>query len=166
MKRAAGKAPIRSAKTKGLRTALIAPCGMNCGLCRAYLREKNACPGCRGDDSAKPKTRTTCRIKTCPELLQGKLTHCSGCDRFPCDKLHHLDERYRTKYGMSMIGNLEQIKKSGIRHFVRSEKERWACPGCGQQLCVHEPQCLFCGRTRRHLADPDQARAKGGRRCS
>jgi hypothetical protein len=27
--------------------ALIAPCGMNCGVCMAYLREKNKCPGCR-----------------------------------------------------------------------------------------------------------------------
>ena len=26
---------------------------MNCRLCRAYGREKNACPGCRGDDSLK-----------------------------------------------------------------------------------------------------------------
>jgi hypothetical protein len=26
---------------------LVAPCGMNCGICRAYLREKNKCPGCR-----------------------------------------------------------------------------------------------------------------------
>lgn len=25
---------------------LIAPCGMNCGVCIAYLREKNRCQGC------------------------------------------------------------------------------------------------------------------------
>jgi uncharacterized radical SAM superfamily Fe-S cluster-containing enzyme len=27
--------------------SLIAPCGMNCSICSAYLREKNKCPGCR-----------------------------------------------------------------------------------------------------------------------
>jgi hypothetical protein len=56
-----------------------------------------------------------------------------------------LDERYRTKYGMSMIDNLVHIKKFGIRHFMRNEKERWACPECSQLLCVHKPQCLICG---------------------
>jgi hypothetical protein len=56
-----------------------------------------------------------------------------------------LDERYRTKYGMSMIDNLVHIKKFGIRHFIRNEKERWTCPGCSQLICVHKPQCLFCG---------------------
>ena len=27
---------------------LIAPCGMNCGICKYYYREKDKCPGCRG----------------------------------------------------------------------------------------------------------------------
>ena len=132
-------------KTNAIRTTLIAPCGMNCRLCSAYRRDKNACPGCRGDDSVKPKTRVTCRIKNCENMRQGKFRYCFSGDRFSCDRLNHLDERYRTRYGMSMIDNLVQIKKFGIRHFIRNEKERWACPGCGQLLCVHRPQCLFCG---------------------
>lgn len=37
--------------------SLIAPCGMNCSICMAYLREKNKCPGCRGNDIDKPITR-------------------------------------------------------------------------------------------------------------
>jgi hypothetical protein len=136
---------IMPTKTDTMRTALIAPCGMNCRLCIAYARDKNACPGCRGDDSGKPKTRVTCRIKNCKKLGHGKARYCSGCDRFPCDRLDHLDERYRTKYGMSMIDNLEYIKKSSIRRFMSSEKERWTCPECGRLICVHKPQCLFCG---------------------
>lgn len=32
---------------------LIAPCGMNCGTCIAYLRDKNKCPGCRITSSGK-----------------------------------------------------------------------------------------------------------------
>jgi hypothetical protein len=137
--------PIRSTETNNIRTTLIAPCGMNCRLCIAHTRAKNACPGCRGDDSNKPKTRVSCRIKTCDKIRQGKARYCFRCDTFPCDRLDHLDERYRTKYGMSMIDNLVHIKKSGIRYFIRSEKEKWTCPTCGQLLCVHKPQCLFCG---------------------
>ncbi len=135
----------RPAKTNTLRTALIAPCGMNCRLCRAYIREKNACPGCRGDDSVKPKTRVSCRIKTCDKIVNNGARYCFRCDSFPCGSLNRLDERYRTKYGMSMIENLVRIKKSGIRLFIRNENKKWACPGCGDLLCVHEPHCLLCG---------------------
>jgi hypothetical protein len=137
--------PIRPTNTNAIRTTLIAPCGMNCRLCIAYTREKNACPGCRGDDSVKTKTRVTCRIKNCEKIRQGKIRYGFKCDRFPCDRLDHLDERYRTKYGMSMIDNLGQIKNFGIRHFTKNEEVRWHCPKCGQLLCVHKPQCLVCG---------------------
>jgi hypothetical protein len=136
--------PERSKKTNAIRTTLIASCGMNCGLCSAYGRDKKACPGCRGDDSVKSKTRITCRIKNCEKIVQGRVNYCFGCDSFPCDRLNHLDKRYRTKYGMSMIDNLVNIKKVGIRQFIRNEKERWTCPECGEIICVHRPQCLSC----------------------
>ncbi len=137
----------RSRKTNTIRTTLIAPCGMNCHLCSAYSREKKACPGCRGDDSVKSITCVSCKIKNCKILGQGKASYCFRCDSFPCDRLKHLDKRYRTKYGMSMIDNLMHIKKFGIQHFIRNEKERWTCPECSQLLCVHKPQCLSCGHT-------------------
>ena len=138
--------PVRPTASYAIRTALIAPCGMNCRLCSAYTRDKKPCPGCRGDNSIKPKTRVTCRIKNCEKIRQGKIWFCFSCDAFPCDRLNHLDERYRTKYGMSMIDNLMHIKKFGVRHFIRNEKKRWTCSECGQLICVHEPLCLFCGR--------------------
>jgi uncharacterized OB-fold protein len=58
--------------------------------------------------------------------------------------LEHLDKRYRTKYGMSMIDNLDTIKASGVRQFIREEKERRQCPECGRLICVHKPACLHC----------------------
>jgi hypothetical protein len=135
---------ISTEKKNAINATLIAPCGMNCRLCRAYSRDKKACPGCRGDDSGKPKTRVTCRIKNCEKMVKGKVGYCFDCDSFPCDRLNHLDERYRTKYGMSMINNLNEIKEFGIRCFIGNEKERWACPACGDLICVHQPQCLSC----------------------
>ena len=126
--------------------ALIAPCGMNCGLCRAYLRERSPCPGCRGDDRGKPKTRVACRIKTCEERRQRGAAFCVGCTSFPCERLIRLDERYRRKYGMSMIENLRSIEASGLRQFIEQEESRWACAGCGEMLCVHESGCPACGR--------------------
>ncbi len=136
--------PRRSVKTDGIRATLIAPCGMNCRLCRAHIRETKPCPGCRGEDSVKPETRISCPIKTCDKRVNGRAGYCFSCDRFPCNRLTHLDERYETKYGMSMIDNLALIKKRGIKLFIRNEKKKWTCPGCGKLLCVHEPRCLSC----------------------
>lgn len=56
-----------------------------------------------------------------------------------------MDSRYRKKYGMSMIYNLGRIADVGVRNFVRSEKERWRCPECKGIICVHKPQCVYCG---------------------
>ena len=86
-----------------------------------------------------------CRIKHCEKMVTSEGKYCFICDSFPCARLSHLDKRYRTKYGMSMVDNLESIKKLGIRHFVRNEMERWTCPECGDIICVHKPQCLYCG---------------------
>jgi len=98
--------------------ALIAPCGMNCSLCYAFLRSRNRCPGCRGDNRGKCKTRVACKIKTC-EARRGSFC-AADCASFPCERLSRLDKRYRTKYGMSMIDNLGRIQTDGLRGFIAS----------------------------------------------
>ena len=135
-------------------TYLIAPCGMNCRLCLGYIREENTCPGCFKDDgheSQKSQYRKKCRIRNCEQIVSGKLKYCSDrCNRYPCTRLKQLDTRYSANYGMSMIENLQTISEFGIRHFIRNEKDKWACPECGQLTCVHKPKCLYCGY-KRHL---------------
>jgi len=129
-----------------MKPSLIAPCGMNCGLCYAYLRKKDRCPGCRFEGPAKPAYCVRCRIKNCAALKMSGKKFCSrsACEHFPCPTLAHLDKRYRTKYGMSMVENLGNIEKSGIRKFVKAEKIRWACKNCGGTICVHTGRC--CAR--------------------
>lgn len=46
---------------------------------------------------------------------------------------------------MSMLENLENIEKQGIRAFVKTEKARWACKKCGGIVCVHRYVCSSCG---------------------
>ncbi len=125
---------------------LIAPCGINCGVCRAHLRQKNSCPGCRGDDANKAKTCVNCKIKTCEILAKGKFEYCSSsCEEFPCLVLLRLDKRYRTKYGCSPVQNLLNIPKLGMPKFLRNEAIKWTCPQCGGLLCMHVPLCPACG---------------------
>ena len=132
--------------TKTIKSMLIAPCGMNCALCYAYLREKNKCPGCRGSNENKAYSCVNCRIINCDTLNQRKLKFCFSCKTFPCARLKQLDKRYRTKYGMSMIENLGNIKEHGIRDFVKQEKQRWTCPNCDGIICVHRVDCSYCGQ--------------------
>ena len=131
------------------RISLIAPCGMNCGICMGYLlREKNRCPGCRGNNANKPKACTKCVIVNCDNLNKLKLKFCSEkCEKFPCTRLRNLDKRYRTKYNMSMIENLKFIKINNIQQFLKHEEERWKCPSNGGTICVHNKTCYTCNQT-------------------
>jgi hypothetical protein len=129
-----------------MKISLIAPCGMNCGICMAYLRGKKKCPGCRGSNETKSFSCANCKIKNCNELNKNNLKFCFKCKKFPCERIKHLDKRYRTKYNMSMIENLENIKKIGVREFIKNEKIRWACSKCGGTICVHRGYCYKCGK--------------------
>lgn len=132
-----------------MNASLIAPCGMNCGICIGHMREKNKCPGCNAMDEEKPGYCRKCIIKNCPVLKEKNLNFCSDkCEKYPCLRLKNLDKRYRTKYGMSMIENLENIKNKGIEKFVESELYRWKCPKCGELLCVHRTSCIMCDERR------------------
>jgi len=125
---------------------LIAPCGMDCGLCMGYVRDKNRCLGCRAGDEGKAKSCLACSIRTCEVIQSGESAFCgSACERFPCPRLKRLDARYRAKYRMSMLENLQVISEKGVEAFVVSEQERWACPECGGLQCVHTPECVYCG---------------------
>ncbi len=126
------------------RQALIAPCGMNCGICLAYLRSKNRCGGCRNENEHKSVHCDKCVIKNCGFFKTTNSIFCYDCDHFPCARLKQLDKRYQLKYHMSMIENLQMIKQSGQESFVQTESIRWKCMKCGGVLCVHRAYCLKC----------------------
>ncbi len=126
-------------------SALLAPCGIDCLVCRAHQRVPNPCTGCRDDSQPKPKTRVKCAIKTCEKRLKGKLDFCFQCDEYPCAALIRLERRYRTKYATSVIENLRSIQAIGARNFLEREKQKWTCPRCSGLLCMHDPACPACG---------------------
>ena len=124
---------------------LIAACGMNCGLCIGYLREKKPCGGCfKKDDLNKPNVCRSCAIVNCELLTKTESGFCYDCDRYPCARLKRLDKRYKTNYGMSMIENLEFIKNNGMEKFLEYEQTRWTCNVCNSGVSVHRDYCLNC----------------------
>ncbi len=124
--------------------SLIAPCGMNCGTCFAFMRPVNKCPGCRADDKSKHKACVQCIIKNCDLLRETQSGFCYDCTRYPCQRLKQLDKRYRTKYRTSFLENLMMIKQKGIEYFLDFETRRRTCPKCKSSLSVHRNYCLAC----------------------
>jgi Protein of unknown function (DUF3795) len=128
---------------------LIAPCGMNCGICVSYQAMRNDinkqgfrkkyCAGClpRGKNC-------TFMNEQCELLCKGLVRFCFECKDFPCHRLKTLDKRYRTKYHMSMIENLEFIRDHGIEKFLEKEEEKWRCHECGGVICCHNGLCMNC----------------------
>jgi len=134
---------------KEMNEKMIAPCGMNCCLCIAYQFKKNDinkrgfhkkyCPGCL------PRGENCTHLKDACELLaKGSIRFCYECESYPCKRLKSLDKRYRTKYNLSMIENLNCIKEFGMEEFLKKERNKWSCPECGAIVCCHNGLCLNC----------------------
>jgi hypothetical protein len=131
-------------KASTLNATLIAPCGMNCGICLGFQREKNRCEGCTSNSDKKPNYCKTCVIKNCALLNETESKFCYECITYPCKRLKQLDKRYRTRYAMSMLENLNFIKTSGLNAFLTNESIRWKCITCDGYMCVHRGYCLRC----------------------
>jgi hypothetical protein len=128
---------------------LIAPCGMNCGICSAYLAYSRNIPRKRGKIihciGCRPRNKQCAFLKGyCTRLNNGEVQFCFECNDFPCYRLSRLDQRYKEKYGMSMIENLNEIKNSGIDKFLKDQREKYRCPECGGVICIHNKKCYDC----------------------
>jgi len=132
-----------------MKEILIAPCGMNCTVCVTYLAgkhdlnrkgfKKRYCPGCR------PRGKNcTFMADQCDRVGKGLVRFCYDCPDYPCRRLKDLDKRYRIKYHMSMIENLDFIKAQGMESFLKKEAAKWCCPECGGVICCHNGLCLNC----------------------
>jgi hypothetical protein len=127
---------------------LIAPCGMNCALCSRYLAylnnlKRSHCIGCRpANKNCGALLKNKCT--GAKNILKGNILFCFECSQYPCKKLIHLDERYRANYRMSMIENLESIKKHGITRFIKKQYKKHSCKKCGSLISTHNNKCFKC----------------------
>jgi hypothetical protein len=132
---------------------LLAPCGMNCALCSAYLagiitgppgaRKMTQCKGCR------PRGKKCAFIKRdCEQLGTGKVDSCHECATFPCKKLQQLDKRYRRNYSYSMVDTLRSVQSRGIAEVLKTQRERYRCSRCGGVICVHNGKCYSCDKVK------------------
>ncbi|MBB4042837.1 DUF3795 domain-containing protein [Bacteroides reticulotermitis] len=91
----------------------IPACGVFCGGCPMYLKEKKPCPGAEINKARCEKCKT---FHLCCE---GRgIVHCYECKTFPCFKFKRFSKNWE-KYGQNFIGNQQRLKESGADGFLK-----------------------------------------------
>lgn len=127
---------------------MIAPCGLNCALCKRALQKESPCPGCLGDDSQKPEfCANRCLIHHCELRKSLPDRYCDSCEKYPCKDVIEKEIRYSNAYPLieTPIGNLSYLRENGMDAFLQREDERWRCPACHGTVCVQTGVCAECG---------------------
>jgi len=128
----------------------IAPCGMNCGICKAYLAYSRKVPYKKGEVShctgCLVRNKNCAFIKRdCPKKVGKQLKFCYECSEMPCKELAKLDALYKSRYCMSMVENQKTIQEKGMDAFLKSQAEKYRCSNCGDVISVHDRKCYACG---------------------
>lgn len=136
---------------KGTRitAGMIAPCGLDCSLCKRALDETDPCPGCHGPDELKPDfCANRCGIILCRKRKENGYEFCDECPEYPCADVMEKENRYTSKYPLyeSPGKNLRSIRTNGMESFLEKEREQWTCKDCGHIISVHSGICSGCGR--------------------
>lgn len=98
---------------------LVAYCGLYCGSCRAYLKEK--CPGCQKNVKAG-----WCKVRTC--CIENQYKSCVDCTSYTvledCRKLNNLIAKFfALVFRSNRFGSLAYIKKNGYDAFAHEMTE-------------------------------------------
>ena len=128
---------------------MIAPCGLDCSLCKRALAETNPCPGCHGPNENKPEfCAEKCGIILCRKRIDRGYAYCDECPDYPCADVMEKETRYTSKYPLyeSPGKNLRDIREAGMEKFLEAEQEQWVCKECGHIICVHTGICSGCGK--------------------
>ncbi|MGL6199676.1 MAG: DUF3795 domain-containing protein [Lachnospiraceae bacterium] len=123
---------------------MLAPCGVNCLACSAYLNKKKPCPGCRAlAEEHKRKSCRNCVKKKC--AFDKELTWCFECMRFPCTRIKDLNKRYKQNYNVDIVQNgLDALQNMEL--FMEAQRERFTYRQCGGVIDQHHFKCSECGK--------------------
>ncbi len=128
---------------------MIAPCGLNCAICRRAVVKENPCKGCHGpEESMYEFCLNRCLIRRCGKLRELGSDFCDVCPSYPCEDVLEKETRYTKEYPLveSPMGNIAYIREHGMEAFLRNEQEKWTCGVCGAVICVHSGVCSGCGK--------------------
>lgn len=116
------------------RLGLVAPCGIDCGICELSLckdnaqlmdllvsrgipREKLPCAGCREVEGGCPVIGGKCETYAC--VSEKNVEFCFQCEGFPCSRLNPAADRANVLPHNTKVFNLCTIKRLGAEGFVK-----------------------------------------------
>ncbi len=136
---------------------LVAPCGMDCNVCKWYLAYSRNVPKKKGVVShcsgCRPRQKNCFVKRGCSLLRKGEVRFCYECTDLPCTSIARLEARYTARYATSLVGNSRMIKEQGMEKFLEAEAKRFRCPSCSDFVSVHDSRCYSCGKTRKSSTD-------------
>ena len=143
---------------------LVAPCGLYCGACTAYLATHDdragtgkakgpsmQCDACMGNGRA-PAHVSKCAIKVCA-AEKTKTGRCSECADFPCSIISDFNNDGVQHHG-EVLENLRQLRTMGITEWTKHEEDRWSCSQCKTKLAWYDAECPKCKTTRSNRLFP------------
>ena len=115
------------------RNRLVAPCGIDCGICELYVcrdnqplmdylisigipREKLPCEGCREIEGCCPAIGGLCETYQC--IKKKNVEFCFQCGDFPCEKLNPSADRADVLPHNLKVFNLCTIQRNGVEGFT------------------------------------------------
>jgi hypothetical protein len=120
------------------RLHLVAPCGIDCGMCELFLckdnqqlfdflvskgvpKEKLPCAGCRDIEGFCPVIGGECATYAC--VKDKDVDFCYECHDFPCSKLHPSADRADALPHNLKVYNLCTIQREGVDCFIAQSGE-------------------------------------------
>jgi len=145
---------------------LVGICGLYCKTCPRYLAyqdqdkeelqkmsqadgvpvEAIRCDGCLSDH-VYPTCRD-CRhgFRRCAG--EKKVTWCFQCPDFPCQRLEDFSKVHMVNgiwHHKRVVQNLQFMKDSRTKEWVRRQEKDESCPNCGKLLYWYALKCPRCG---------------------
>ena len=116
------------------RIKLVAPCGIDCGICEAYTCRDNTkifeylvsrgipasklpCNGCRAIDGDCPTIGSKCETYIC--VSNKNKEYCFQCSDYPCTMLLPAADRAEILPHNLKVFQLSMIEKHGVEHFLK-----------------------------------------------
>ncbi len=127
------KSFIERSEEMTTRAKLIAPCGLDCGVCELYLsrddeqlmsallskgipKEVLPCDGCRAIEGRCPVIHEKCATFECAN--ENRISFCSQCNDFPCMKLAPAADRAEVLPHNIKLFNLCIIQSYGVEKLI------------------------------------------------
>ena len=90
----------------------LPPCGMFCGKCKWFAREKKPCRGAEAYCKTRP-----CSFIKCTE--KRGIKYCIDCKIYPCSKMKKHIERVKRVYGQDVEMQMKMIKELGEKAYLK-----------------------------------------------